>query len=324
MRGALILTAALALDLWLGDPPFLPHPVSGMGRVISRLEPRLRRLFSPTPRGEGAAGLLICFLTVSGAAVFGWLCVWGAGRFSPLAGAAVSVYLGFQLLAAKGLYTESKKVYDALSAGDTPKARRQLSFLVGRDTERLEHHEIVRAAVETVSENICDAIVAPMIFMALGGAAAGMAYKAINTLDSMIGYQNERYRHFGTAAAKLDDAANYIPSRIAALLTVAAAFLAGLNAKNAFRIWTRDRRRHKSPNSAQTEAAAAGALGIMLGGGASYFGQRVCRPTIGDDLRAPQNEDILLAGRLALLCAFLCLVLCAAASIIAVTLEGLV
>jgi adenosylcobinamide-phosphate synthase len=213
-------------------------------------------------------------------------------------GFALESFLCYQLLAAKSLKKESMKVYKSLIAGDTKGARENISMIVGRDTSQLDNGAITRAAVETVSENTSDGVVAPLLCMMIGGAALGCFYKAVNTMDSMVGYKNDRYLYFGRAAAKTDDALNYIPSRISALLMVVCAYMLRFNGRSAFRIWRRDRRKHASPNSAQTEAACAGALGIRLAGPASYHGKLNDKPYIGDDTRPARAEDIKNANRL--------------------------
>ena len=204
----------------------------------------------------------------------------------------------YQLIAAKDLCIESLRVYDALNADDLPAARRAVSMIVGRDTEDLTQSGVTKAAVETVAENASDGVIAPLFFLALGGAPLGFFYKAVNTLDSMVGYQNERYMDFGRWSARLDDLLNWIPARVSALLMIAAAAPLGLDARGAARIWRRDRRRHASPNSAQTESACAGALGVQLAGPAYYFGEYYDKPTIGDPLREIEPRDILRANRM--------------------------
>ena len=215
-----------------------------------------------------------------------------------LLGLAVQMFWCGQALAAKGLVQESTNVYVQLKKGDLPAARKAVSRIVGRDTDALTAEGVTRAAVETVAENASDGVIAPLLYMLLGGAPLALTYKAINTMDSMLGYKNEKYLYFGRAAAKLDDVANYIPSRLAALLWIMAAAFTRNDAKGAWRIWRRDRRNHASPNSAQTESACAGALGVQLAGPAYYFGEYYPKPTIGDPLRPIEPEDILRADRM--------------------------
>ena len=230
-----------------------------------------------------------------------------ARRVHPALGFGVQLVWCWQALALRGLADESGKVYDQLAREDLPAARRAVSRIVGRDTQRLSAEGVAKAAVETVAENFSDGVAAPLFYLLIGGAPLGLAYKAINTMDSMVGYKNERYLHFGRAAARLDDAANYIPARLAALLWIAAAALGGFDAKNAWRIWRRDRRCHASPNSAQTESACAGALGVQLAGPAWYFGEYYDKPTIGDPDRPVTPGDILRADRMLYLAGLLAL-----------------
>ena len=216
----------------------------------------------------------------------------------PLAGLAVQMFWCAQALAAKGLAQESRNVYKELQKQDLPAARKAVARIVGRDTQNLTAEGVTKAAVETVAENASDGVIAPLLYMLLGGAPLALTYKAINTMDSMLGYKNQKYLYFGRAAARLDDAANYLPSRLAGLLWVAAAALTGSSARGAWKIWRRDRRNHASPNSAQTESACAGALGVQLAGPAYYFGEYYDKPTIGDELRPVEPKDILRADRM--------------------------
>lgn len=286
------------IDILLGDPARMPHPVVFMGRCISALEKSLRRIFPQTPKGELAGGVILAAVLPLGTLAFTGLCVWGLGLVHPALGFALQVLWCWQALAAKGLRQESENVRRALDTGTLDDARKAVSRIVGRDTAALSREGVIRAAVETVAENFSDGVVAPMFWMLIGGAPLALAYKAVNTMDSMVGYKNDRYLYFGRAAARLDDAANWLPSRLAALLLVAAAPLTGQNAKCAFAIWRRDRRKHASPNSAQTESAMAGALGVRLAGPASYFGKVHQKPWIGDDTRPIEPQDITRAGRM--------------------------
>ncbi len=286
------------IDLLLGDPAWMPHPVVFMGRCISALEKLLRRIFPKTPKGELAGGVILAAVLPLGTLALTGLCVWGLGLIHPALSFALQVLWCWQALAAKGLRQESENVRRALVTGTLDDARKAVSRIVGRDTAALSREGVIRAAVETVAENFSDGEAAPMFWMLIGGAPLALAYKAVNTMDSMVGYKNERYLYFGRAAAKLDDAANWLPSRLAALLLVAAAPLTGQNAGRAFAIWRRDRRKHASPNSAQTESAMAGALGVRLAGPASYFGKIHQKPWIGDDTRPIEPEDITRAGRM--------------------------
>ena len=286
------------LDALFGDPAWLPHPVVFMGKAIARLEGFLRPRLPKTPKGEVLGGAIVAFCLPVGTLLFAGAVCRGAARLHPLLGLAVQMFWCAQALAARGLVQESTNVYKELIKPDLPAARRAVSRIVGRDTAALTAEGVTKAAVETVAENASDGVIAPLFYMLLGGAPLALTYKAINTMDSMLGYKNERYLYFGRVPAKLDDAANYLPSRLAGLLWVAAAALTGSSAKGAWKIWRRDRRRHASPNSAQTESACAGALGVQLAGPAYYFGRYYPKLTIGDALRPIEPEDILRANRM--------------------------
>ena len=286
------------LDAIFGDPAWLPHPVVYMGKAISVLEKGLRARLPKTPEGELWGGRILAFCLPVGTLVLTSIVCMGAAALHPLLGLAVQMFWCGQALAAKGLVQESMNVYRELIKPDLPAARIAVSRIVGRDTEALTAEGVTKAAVETVAENASDGVIAPLLYMLLGGAPLALTYKAINTMDSMVGYKNERYLHFGRAAAKLDDIANFLPSRIAALLWVAAAALTGNDARSAWRIWRRDRRNHASPNSAQTESACAGALNVQLAGPAYYFGEYYPKPTIGDAVRPIEPEDIRRADRM--------------------------
>ena len=261
------------LDALFGDPAWLPHPVVYMGKAISKLEKFLRPRLPKTPQGELLGGAIVAFCLPVGTFLLTGLVCWGAARLHPLLGLAVQMFWCGQALAARGLVQESTNVYKELKKPDLPGARKAVSRIVGRDTAELTAEGVTKAAVETVAENASDGVIAPLLYMLVGGAPLALTYKAINTMDSMLGYKNEKYLYFGRVPAKLDDVANYIPSRLAALLWVAAAVFTHNDAKGAWKIWRRDRRRHASPNSAQTESACAGALGVQLAGPAYYFGQ---------------------------------------------------
>ena len=289
---ALSVFAGFGLDCLLGDPLSAAHPVVLMGKLISFLEKRLRARFPKTPQGERTAGLVMALCVPLVSAGAGFLLLYLAWRVHPWAYFAVSAFLCWQCFAARCLMTEAKKVVTCLETQGLAAGRRQVAMLVGRDTENLTEEQVIKAAVETVAENTSDGVVAPLLWMALFGAAGGLFYKAINTMDSMVGYKNDRYLHFGRAAAKLDDGANYIPARLSALAMIGAAFLLKLDGRGAWRVWRRDRRNHASPNSAQTESACAGALGVRLGGDASYFGQLYKKPTIGDPRRPIERADV--------------------------------
>lgn len=269
-----------------------------MGKAISALEKGLRARLPKTPEGELWGGRILAFcLPVGTFAITSLVCM-GAAALHPLLGLAVQVFWCGQALAAKGLVQESTNVYRELTKPDLPAARIAVSRIVGRDTQALTAEGVTKAAVETVAENASDGVIAPLLYMLLGGAPLALTYKAINTMDSMVGYKNERYLYFGRAAARLDDAANWLPARLSALLLIAAAACTGQDARGAFRIWRRDRRSHSSPNSAQTESAMAGALGVRLAGPASYFGTLHDKPYIGDDRRPISPADICTANRM--------------------------
>ena len=305
----LAVLGGFVLDAVFGDPAWLPHPVVLMGKCISKLEKTLRARFPKTQQGELLAGAVLAFCLPVGTFLLTSAVCLLAAKISPWLGLAVQMFWCGQALAAKGLVQESRNVYGELVKPDLPAARKAVSRIVGRDTENLTAEGVTKAAVETVAENASDGVIAPLLYMLLGGAPLALTYKAVNTMDSMVGYKNETYLYFGRAAAKLDDVANYIPSRLAALLWVAAAALTGSDAKGAWRIWRRDRRNHASPNSAQTESACAGALGVQLAGPAYYFGEYYPKPTIGDALRPIEPQDILRADRMMYAASMLALVL---------------
>ena len=286
------------LDTIFGDPAWIPHPVVIMGKVISALEKRLRARLPKTPQGELLGGGIVAFTLPVGTFLLTSLVCFGAAKISPWLGLAVQMFWCGQALAAKGLAQESNNVYKELVKPDLSAARKAVSRIVGRDTQNLTIEGVTKAAVETVAENASDGVIAPLLYMMIGGAPLALTYKAINTMDSMLGYKNEKYLYFGRAAAKLDDVANYIPSRLAGLLWCAAAGLTGNSATGAWKIWRRDRRNHASPNSAQTESACAGALGVQLAGPAYYFGEYYDKPTIGDTLRPIEPEDIRRANKM--------------------------
>lgn len=318
MNRVYAILAGFVLDLLLGDPRALPHPVVAMGWVIRWTEGRLRRAFPKDEEGTLWAGrclavvLPLACLGVSYGAL--WICGW----IHPWLRFGVEAFMCYQIFATRELWRQSMAVLSALRGKDLVLARKAVGHIVGRDTEHLDESGVIRAAVETVAENASDGVVAPMLFLFLGGAPLGMLYKAINTMDSMIGYKNERYLYFGRAAAKLDDVANYIPARFCALCMVLIAPLLGLSSRNAWRIWRRDGREHASPNAAQTEAACAGALGVQLAGNAHYFGRQVEKPSIGDPLRPVETEDIHRSNRLMLWSSVLALLLCTALAVMVV------
>ena len=283
--------AAFILDCILGDPYWFPHPVRWIGRIISIIETLVRRVTSSS-RGLKIGGIVLT-ITVS---LFTYFLSFGILLIAKQAHIwlyhSLNVLMLWTCLAAKCLSQEALKVHDALKKKDLVLGRKLLSYIVGRDTGRLGEDEITRAVVETVGENTSDGIIAPLFYMFVGGAPLALAYKAINTMDSMIGYKNEKYQHLGWASAKLDDIVNYVPARISAFFIALAAFILKLDYKNSFQMIKRDGRNHSSPNSGYPEAAVAGALGIKLGGSNYYFGKLIHKPIIGDSLRQIAIEDI--------------------------------
>ena len=277
---ALALILGFLIDLLLGDPRWLYHPVRIIGNGISLLEKILRSMFPKTPGGEKTAGFFLVLLICIGSGGVPFLLLYLAYHIHTVLGIALETFMCYQ-----------KKP-------DLPGARTAVSMIVGRDTQSLSAAGVTKAAVETIAENTSDGIIAPLFYMAIGGPALMFLYKGINTMDSMVGYKNEKYLHFGRYAAKLDDIANYIPARISAWLMILASFFAGFDWKNAKKIFLRDRYNHASPNSAQTEAVMAGALDIQLAGNAFYFGKLYEKPTIGDAVREVETEDIKRANRL--------------------------
>lgn len=290
--------AGFLLDLLIGDPHWLYHPVRLVGKLISGAEKILRRIFPKTERGERIAGIFL-ILIVSGvttAVAAGLLFL--AGKWDFRAKFVLEVLMCYQLFAVRALKDESMKVYRELMKPDLEGARYAVSMIVGRDTQSLTAEGVTKAAVETVAENTSDGIIAPMFYMVIGGPVLGWLYKSINTMDSMVGYKNEKYLNFGRYAAKLDDVVNFIPARLSAWMMILACRLTGLDARKALEIFRRDRFNHASPNSAQTEAVMAGALHVQLAGDAWYFGKLYKKKTIGDALRRVEPEDIRRANRL--------------------------
>lgn len=298
------------LDFLLGDPYWMPHPVRLMGKAIVTLD---KKLWIPQPKEktlQRGAVLVIIILMVT--ACLTGLLLLGAYRINIYAGLCVETIMTYQILAAKCLKVESMKVCKCLKESGLQEARKAVSMIVGRDTAQLDEEGVTKAAIETVAENTSDGVIAPMLYTALGGPVLGFLYKAVNTMDSMLGYKNERYLYFGRAAAKLDDVVNYLPSRISAVIMIFAACIGGkdFHAKHAYKIYKRDRRKHASPNSAQTESVCAGALGIQLAGNASYFGKIVEKPYIGDALRTAEYKDIESVNKLMYLTAWISEIIC--------------
>ncbi|SFQ47263.1 adenosylcobinamide-phosphate synthase [Lachnospiraceae bacterium XBB1006] len=304
--------AGFLLDLCLGDPYWLPHPIRAIGTLIAKLtDGLLKENLSNRKKRWRGVGLVALVLICTEAVVVPLLI--GAYMVHPVAGCVVETVMTYQMLATKCLKVESRKVYDAIEKEGLPQARKAVSMIVGRDTQQLTEEGVIKAAVETVAENTSDGIIAPMLYLAIGGPIAGFFYKSINTMDSMVGYKNERFYYFGTAAAKLDDVVNYLPARISAYLMIVSCTVLGscYHTKDAYRIYKRDRYQHKSPNSAHTESVCAGALGVQLAGDASYFGKRVQKPYIGDRVRPIEAFDIVRANRLLYATAILCEGICA-------------
>ena len=287
----LIIIFAYILDLLLGDPKWLPHPVRWIGRYITFLEDKIKR-FADTPLSEKIGGIFLFIIVVG--SVFGliWFLLLLSTHHSPLATLILAVFLAYTTLSIKSLHQEAYSVIHALNPSLSPlyqrgeggidAARKRLSNIVGRDTQNLSEEEIYRAVVETVAENTSDGIIAPLFYLAVGGPALALAYKAVNTLDSMVGYKNERYENFGWFSARMDDATNFIPARLTSILIVAASFILRFNWKDSLKIIWRNARNHPSPNAGYPEAAVAGALGVQLGGTNYYFGAPHNRPFIGD------------------------------------------
>lgn len=299
------------MDLLFGDPYWIPHPIRLIGNLISQAEKLFYKDGKRDQKKEYRGGCMTVLTVLLVTGIVTCILLFAAYRFHPLLGAGVEMVMTYQILAIKSLKDESMKVYDRLKHGTLEDARHAVSMIVGRDTQNLTEEGVVKAAVETVAENTSDGVIAPMLYTALGGPVLGFLYKAVNTMDSMIGYKNDRYLYFGRAAAKLDDVVNFVPARISACLMVAATtFLKDGNPRRAWKIYRRDSRKHASPNSAQTESVCAGALGIQLAGDASYFGKIVKKPYIGDPVRRVETEDIKRTNRLMYITAFLCEGIC--------------
>lgn len=295
-------TLGFILDLIIGEPHNPYHPVRGIGAFSKGLEKGLRNAFS---RNLYLAGGITWALTILATYFVTRFLLGQVYRFGFLAGAVAEGIVIYFCISATGLISEGLKVIKTLRSGDIEGARKKLSYIVGRDTASLDEKDIVRAVIETVSENMSDGIIAPMMFAALGGGPLAMAYKAVNTCDSMFGYKNDKYREFGFVSAKMDDLFNYIPARITAYFIVAASYVLKYDFKGSLRIYKRDRYNHLSPNSAHPEAAVAGALGIRLGGVNYYFGKPVEKPTIGDDLNPISVEDVDKTNRILMIVSFI-------------------
>lgn len=306
--------AGFVLDLLIGDPHFIPHPVRLIGSLISFCDKRLNcdAGYNISEKKinliKYKRGMLLAFTVIIATFAMSVIIIVAAYSINLYAGIIAEAVMTWQILATKCLRVESMRVYDALRTDGVDAGRRAVSMIVGRDTSVLDAAGVTRAAVETIAENTSDGVIAPMLYTAIGGPVLGFVYKAVNTMDSMLGYKNDKYMYFGRFAARLDDVVNFIPARISAYLMIAAAFIGGrqFDGKNAYRIFKRDRFNHASPNSAQTESVCAGALRVQLAGDAVYFGKLVKKKYIGDGLREIEYEDIKRANRLMYITAFLC------------------
>lgn len=298
MEILIALLIGFILDLIFGDPQWLPHPIRFIGFLISKGEKILRKIL---PKKEFLAGIILTLFVTGVSFIIPFYILFFVGKLGKLnvyVKIAVEAIFCYQILATKCLKVESMRVYKYLVKGDIKNSRKYVSWIVGRDTKNLDEKQISKAVVETIAENTSDGVIAPMIFLMLGGAPLGFFYKAVNTLDSMIGYKNDKYMYFGRFAAKLDDVLNFIPAILSGILMIASSFILRLDYKNAVKIYKRDRHNHSSPNSAKTEAVAAGALNLQLAGDAYYFGKLVKKKTIGDDNRTITPEDIPLMNKL--------------------------
>lgn len=303
----LVMVIAYLLDLIIGDPYSFPHPVRFIGNLIRFTEGKIRKIFKSKNQLK-IGGFLLWTITVGFTAlvtglILNLLCI------NNIFYVIIASIILYTTLSTKCLADEAKKIYEVLKTGDIEKSRKQLSYIVGRDTTSLSENEIIRATVETVAENTVDGIISPMMYGFIGGPVLAMAYKAINTLDSMVGYKNEKYGDIGFASAKIDDIANFIPARITPFFMMIASFILGFNSKKSIKIAMRDRKNHKSPNCAYAEGAVAGALEVQLGGTNMYFGEKIYKPTIGDKDRELEAEDILRTNKIMYLTSFIALVI---------------
>lgn len=288
LERVIIIGLALLLDWLFGDPPWLPHPIRGIGWLVTTMEAQVRRLRID----QRLQGILLWLSVVGSTFLFSWSGLKLLAWLHPLLADLGQIFLIYTCLAAKCLDFEAEKVRRALAAGELVTARKLLSYLVGRQTDHLSAEEVIRGTIETVAENTSDGVVAPLCFAFFGGAPLALIYKAVNTLDSMVGYKNEKYRQLGWASARIDDLFNFLPARLSALFISLANLLVTGNFMRSFKIMWRDRRNHSSPNAGYPEAAVAGALNIQLGGTSIYFGERVDKPTIGDPLSPLKEEQI--------------------------------
>ena len=304
----LSLTLGYILDLFIGDPHGLPHPIRLIGNSIKKLENTLRR-FCKTSKDERIAGIILWLVIVLSSFFIPYIILELVAKSSVAFVVIIEAIMCYYILATKCLKDESMKVYYKLKANNLVEARKFLSYIVGRDTNNLDETAIIKATVETVAENTSDGVIAPLIFILIGGAPLGFMYKAINTLDSMVGYKNDKYINIGRFSAKADDVANYIPARISAYIMILASLVLNLDYKNAYKIYRRDKYNHLSPNSAHTESVCAGALDIELAGGSYYNNVFVDKPTIGDAIKKVELEDIKLANKLMYTTSILCLII---------------
>lgn len=293
------------LDLLIGDPQGAPHPIRLIGNLINVVEKKLR-VKCKTENDERKAGKILWFVVVGLSFIVPYLILFIASKISILLVIIIESIMCYYILATKSLRDESMKVYNALAKDDIEGARKLLSYIVGRDVRNLNHSEISKAVVETVAENTSDGVIAPILFIMIGGAPLGFMYKAINTLDSMVGYKNEKYINMGRFSALADDVVNYIPSRISAYLMIFSSMLLRIDYKEAYKIYKRDRYNHLSPNSAQTESVCAGALNIMLGGNSYYGGKLVVKKTMGDNIKPVEQDDIIKANNLMYATSIIC------------------
>lgn len=305
----LAVSLGFLLDGVLGDPHWLWHPICAIGNGIAFLEKHLRKIFPKSKVGEQAAGILMWWLVCISSFAIPFCILWLAGLIHPILRFVIETFMCYQIFARKSLYQESMKVAACLQKHDLEAARLAVSYIVGRDTQALSEEGVIKAAVETVAENASDGIIAPMLYLFLGGAPLGFLYKAVNTMDSMVGYKNDKYLYFGRFAAKMDDIFNWIPARFSAVCMILMARFVGQDSKNALHIWKRDRRNHASPNSAQTESVCAGALHVQLAGNAYYFGKLYEKPYIGDADRPIASQDILRINQLTAVASSLALVI---------------
>lgn len=308
MEIVIIVLLGFILDLIFGDPQWLPHPICLIGNLIKGMEKVLRRIFPKSGKGEFAAGVVLCIVVPLLSFIVPFLILKVLAQISPWLARVCEVIFCYQIFAGKSLKDQSMRVHKYIEAEDLPNSRKYLSWIVGRDTAELNFKQITKAVIETVAENASDGVIAPMLFMIIGGAPLGFLYKGVNTLDSMVGYKNEKYINFGKCSAIVDDVFNFIPARITGIAMCAAAALVKLDGKNAWKIFKRDRHNHASPNSANPESAAAGALCVQLAGDAYYFGKLYKKKTIGDDIRPVEAADIPRTCRLMYAASVLCMI----------------